>query len=53
MNRRTFLKVTTFAGGGLLVGCKFDSPKIMSSDKAKCLYITLLQSVDKTFTENC
>lgn len=24
----------------------------MSSEKAKCLYITLLQSVDKTFTEN-
>ena len=35
MNRRTFLKVSTYAGGGLLVGCTFDSPKIMSSAKAK------------------
>tara|TARA_Y100000741_G_scaffold364546_1_gene355937 strand:- start:1613 stop:1903 length:291 start_codon:yes stop_codon:yes gene_type:complete len=31
----------------------WNSLKDMSSDKAKCLYITLLQSVDKTFTENC
>ena len=28
----------------------WNSLKDMSSDKAKCLYITLLQSVDKTFT---
>jgi isoquinoline 1-oxidoreductase beta subunit len=35
MNRRTFLKVSTYAGGGLLVGCTFDSPKIMSSAKAE------------------
>ena len=31
----------------------WNSLKDMSSEKAKCLYITLLQSVDKTFTENC
>ena len=33
MNRRTFLKVTTVAGGGLLVGCSFSSPKLMSTPK--------------------
>lgn len=31
----------------------WNSLKTMSSEKAKCLYITLLQSVDKIFTENC
>ena len=31
MNRRTFLKVTTVAGGGLLVGCSFSSPKLLST----------------------
>jgi len=31
MNRRTFLKVTTVAGGGLLVGCSFSSPKFLST----------------------
>ena len=31
MNRRTFLKVTTVAGGGLLVGCSFGSPKLLST----------------------
>jgi len=34
MNRRTFLKVTTVAGGGLLVGCSFSSPKLMSTPQA-------------------
>ena len=33
MNRRTFLKVSTVAGSGLLVGCSFSSPKIMSSQE--------------------
>ena len=31
MNRRTFLKVSTVAGSGLLVGCSFSSPKILST----------------------
>ena len=35
MNRRTFLKVTTVAGSGLLVGCTFDSPKLISSAQVK------------------
>ncbi len=34
MNRRTFLKVTTVAGGGLLVGCSFSTPKLMSTPQA-------------------
>ena len=34
MNRRTFLKVTTVAGGGLLVGCSLSSPKLMSTPQA-------------------
>ena len=34
MNRRTFLKVTTVAGGGLLVGCSFSSPKLLSTPHA-------------------
>ena len=34
MNRRTFLKVTTIAGGGLLVGCSFSSPKLLSTPQA-------------------
>ena len=34
MNRRTFLKVTTVAGGGLLVGCSFNTPKLMSTPQA-------------------
>ena len=34
MNRRTFLKVTTVAGGGLLVGCSFSSPKLLSTPQA-------------------
>ncbi len=33
MNRRTFLKVSTLAGSGMLVGCSFSSPKIMSSQE--------------------
>ena len=35
MNRRTFLKVTTVAGGGLLVGCSFSSPNSFSSSNEK------------------
>ena len=31
MNRRTFLKVTTIAGGGLLVGCTFQSTSELSA----------------------
>ena len=31
MNRRTFLKVTTVAGSGLLVGCTFRSPQLFST----------------------
>ncbi len=34
MNRRTFLKVSTVAGSGLLVGCTFSSPKLLSTPKA-------------------
>jgi len=34
MNRRTFLKATAVAGGGLLVGCTFSSPKLLSTPKA-------------------
>ena len=34
MNRRTFLKVTTVAGSGLLVGCTFSSPQLLSTPKA-------------------
>ena len=34
MNRRTFLKVTTVAGSGLLVGCTFRSPQLLSTPKA-------------------
>ena len=33
-NRRTFLKLSGLAGSGLLVGCTFSSPKILSSPKA-------------------
>ena len=33
-NRRTFLKLSSLAGSGLLVGCTFSSPKILSSPKA-------------------
>ena len=35
MNRRTFLKVTTVAGGGLLVGCTFQSNPNLSPPTAK------------------
>ena len=35
MNRRTFLKVTTVAGGGLLVGCTFQSNPNISAPTAK------------------
>ena len=35
MNRRTFLKVTTVAGSGLLVGCSFSSPQLLSTPQAK------------------
>ena len=34
MNRRTFLKVTTFAGSGLLVGCTFQSNPNISAPTA-------------------
>ena len=34
MNRRTFLKTTALAGSGLLVGCTFSSPKLLSTSKA-------------------
>jgi isoquinoline 1-oxidoreductase beta subunit len=34
MNRRTFLKVTTFAGSGLLVGCTFQSNPNLSAPTA-------------------
>ena len=34
MNRRTFLKVTTVAGGGLLVGCTFQSNPNISAPTA-------------------
>ena len=34
MKRRTFLKVSTLAGGSLLVGCSFSSPKLMSTPQA-------------------
>ena len=47
MNRRTFLKVTTIAGGSLLVGCTFDSPKIMSSANAKENELGLWVRIDK------
>ena len=35
MNRRTFLKVTAVAGGGLLVGCTFQSNPTLSPPTAK------------------
>ena len=35
MNRRTFLKVTTVAGSGLLVGCTFQSNPNLSNPTAK------------------
>ena len=47
MNRRTFLKVTTIAGGSLLVGCTFDSTKIMSSANAKENELGLWVRIDK------
>ena len=34
LNRRTFLKLSGLAGSGLLVGCTFSSPKILSSPRA-------------------
>jgi len=34
MKRRTFLKISTIAGGSLLVGCSFRSPKLMSTPQA-------------------
>ena len=34
MKRRTFLKVSTVAGGSLLVGCSFSSPKLLSTRQA-------------------
>ena len=34
MKRRTFLKVSTIAGGSLLVGCSFSSPKLLSTPDA-------------------
>ena len=34
MNRRTFLKVSTIAGGSLLVGCTFQSRPNFSAPKA-------------------
>ncbi|MEE3249486.1 MAG: molybdopterin cofactor-binding domain-containing protein, partial [Chloroflexota bacterium] len=33
MKRRTFLKVSTIAGGSLLVGCSFSSPKLLSTQQ--------------------
>ena len=41
MKRRTFLKVTTVAGGGLLVGCSFGAIQKAGGDalaEAICLY---------------
>ncbi len=35
MNRRTFLKTTAVAGSGLLVGCTFSSPKLLSTPHAR------------------
>ena len=34
LNRRTFLKLSGLAGSGLLVGCTFSSPKILSSKES-------------------
>ena len=34
MKRRTFLKVSTIAGGSLLVGCSLSSPKLLSTPQA-------------------
>ena len=34
IKRRTFLKVSTIAGGSLLVGCSFSSPKLLSTPQA-------------------
>ncbi len=46
MNRRTFLKVTTVAGGGLLVGCSFSSPKLMSTPQASEVELGLWVRID-------
>jgi isoquinoline 1-oxidoreductase beta subunit len=46
MNRRTFLKVTTVAGGGLLVGCSFSSPKLLSTPQASEVELGLWVRID-------
>ena len=35
INRRTFLKVTTVAGTGMLVGCSFQSNPLVSTPDVK------------------
>ena len=52
INRRTFLKVTTAAGSGLLVGCSFSSTKLISgnSDSIDDLGLWVRIDVDDQIT---
>jgi len=47
MNRRTFLKVTTIAGAGMLVGCSYQSNPNLSTPMAKTEDLGLFIRISK------
>ena len=47
INRRTFLKVTTVAGTGMLVGCSFQSNPLVSTPDVKSEELGLFVRISK------
>ena len=47
INRRTFLKVTTVAGTGMLVGCSFQSNPLVSTQDVKSEELGLFVRISK------
>ena len=47
ISRRTFLKVTTLAGTGMLVGCSFQSNPLVSSPDVKSEELGLFVRISK------